>query len=128
MPGGRSYLAKLLEDAGGDYLWKNSDSYESMPISIENVIEKAINADIWINPDAATNLNDITSIDKRLNNIKAFKEKKVFNNNKRYIKSGGNDYWESGVVNPNLVLKDLISIIHPELLNENSYFYYRKLD
>ena len=37
-----------------------------------------------------------------------------------------NDYWESAVVNPDIVLRDLIKIFHPELVEE-PFVYYKQL-
>jgi iron complex transport system substrate-binding protein len=41
---------------------------------------------------------------------------------------GGNDYLESGVVNPDRLLEDLIAIFHPELLPDHGLFYFRHLE
>lgn len=128
VPGNKSYLAKLITDAGGENIFNNIESNESKPLSIENVLMNALDADIWINPDAASSLEFIEKSDLKLTSIKAFKEKKVFNNNKRIIKNGGNDYWESGVVSPDKILNDLILIFHPNISKENDYFYYQNLE
>lgn len=52
----------------------------------------------------------------------------MFNNNKRLNENGGNDYWESGVTNPHLVLADLIRIFHPDLLPDHELYFYQKLE
>jgi len=46
----------------------------------------------------------------------------------RMSPNGGNDFWESGVVHPDLILKDLISIFHPEIAGQQTLYYYRKLE
>lgn len=55
------------------------------------------------------------------------REGRVYNNNRRTNPSGGNDYWESGVIHPDLILQDLIRIFHPELTDAEPT-YYRKLN
>jgi iron complex transport system substrate-binding protein len=56
--------------------------------------------------------------------LNVFKQSKIYNNNKRENKYGGNDFWEIGVVRPDLVLKDLISIFNnPNISDEKLYFY-----
>ena len=127
IPGSNSYAAHLIIDAGGNFLW-NNNSHEAIGMNIESVFEIGHNCDIWINPGAALFINDIISCDERLTKYSACKQNKVFNNNNRINKFGGNDYWESGIVNPNIILKDLIAIFHPEILPNYSLFYYRKLD
>jgi iron complex transport system substrate-binding protein len=52
----------------------------------------------------------------------------VFNNNLRSVPGGGNDYWESGVMHPDLVLADLVKILHPEISQGKEFYYYRKIE
>ena len=127
IPGKESYAVMLIEDAGGNYMWQ-IDSHEAVAFNIESVFELAQDADIWINPGASNSLNDIISNDERLSRFKAFNTKSVFNNNRMVNSNGGNDYWESGIVNPQIILKDLISIFHPELIPNYSSYYFKKLE
>jgi len=128
VPGGDSYIAKMIKDAGGDYLWNDIAQRESVPLNFEKVIERASNADIWINTGSSNSLKDILNEDPRLQSVKPFKEKNVFNNNALTNPSGGNDFWESGITQPQIILKDLIKIFHPELLPNYSLVYYKKLN
>lgn len=66
--------------------------------------------------------------DNRYANFAAVKTGNVYNNNARINNSGGNDYWESGTSNPDIVLSDLIKILHPEILPNHQLVYYRKLE
>jgi iron complex transport system substrate-binding protein len=127
MAGGKSFAAKLIEDAGGAYLWSDSPSSQAIPLDLESVYLRAVQADIWINPGAAASLADIRLLDDRLGDLESLRRGNVFNNDARISEGGGNDYWESGTVRPDLVLADLISVFHPELLPDHSYVYYRKL-
>ncbi|MCK5692345.1 MAG: ABC transporter substrate-binding protein [Bacteroidales bacterium] len=127
MAGGKSFAAKLIEDAGGDYLWSDSPSTQAVPLDLESVYLRAINADIWINPGAAGSLADILLLDERLGDLEVLKNGHVFNNDARSSLAGGNDYWESGTVRPDLVLADLIEVFHPDLLTDHSFVYYRQL-
>jgi len=127
MAGGKSFAAQFMEDAGGDYLWKDSPSTQAVPLDLESVYLRAITADIWINPGAAGSLADILLLDERLGDLEVLKNGHVFNNNARSSLSGGNDYWESGTVRPDLVLADLIEVFHPDLLTDHSFVYYRQL-
>jgi len=127
MAGGKSFAAQLMEDAGGDYLWSDSPSSQAVPLDLESVYLRALNADIWINPGAASSLEDILLLDERLGDLEVVKKGRVYNNNARISLSGGNDYWESGTVRPDLVLADLIEVFHPDLLTDHSFVYYRQL-
>ncbi len=127
VPGGRSFAAQFIKDAGGDYLWKDNSSFEAIPLDIEAVYNTAGKADIWINPGSALSIGEIVSADSRLGGLQAVAEGQVYNNDARLNKHGGNDYWESGVCHPELILADLISIFHPALLQAHQRIYYRKL-
>lgn len=127
-PGGSNYFIKMVEDAGGDYLFKFLGGSKSYTISYEKAIETGMNADVWLNPGAAYSLADIKQSDERLLFLSPIKKGQVYNNNLRSSINGGNDFWESGVVHPNLILKDLIYIFHPELLPEHKFYYYRKIE
>jgi len=128
VPGGKSYLAALLADAGCSYIWKDTVATGSIPVSFETVFYKAGDAEFWLN--AGWNwqeLEELQTFDERLMSFKAFEMNNVFSNTKRMNKDGGNDYWESGVVNPHVLLADLIRILHPEILPDHELVYYQKL-
>jgi len=128
MSGGKSFAARFIEDAGGDYLWKENENTDFIPLDLESVFQKALQADFWINTGSAESKAAVYSVDQRFQHVPAFKNGMLFNNNKRVNVSGGNDFWESGAVRPDLVLSDLIKIFHPGLLSDTALFYYQKLD
>lgn len=127
VPGGKSYAAKLIADAGGNYLWRDNQSHESIPLNIESVFQKARNADIWINTGMASTTDDILKTDPRLAEMKAYQNKQLYNNNARCNAHGGNDYWESGITKPHLILNDLAVIFYPGLASDYKFYYYQKL-
>ncbi|MDF5706698.1 MAG: ABC transporter substrate-binding protein [Nostoc sp. S4] len=128
MPGGKSYVAKYLADSGANYLWSDDKSSGSLPLSFEVVLERAANADYWSNLSQYwKNLKDLVVEDNSYNDFKAVKTGNLYNNNARVNESGGNDYLEGGISNPDMVLSDLIKILHPEILYNHKLFYYHKL-
>ncbi len=127
MAGGESFAARLIRDAGGDYLWADNHSAQAVPLDLESVYVRAVKAQIWINPGAATSLNELHNFDQRFTELGVIQSGMIFNNNARLNLSGGNDYWESGTVRPDLVLADLIQVFHPDLLVDHQLFYYRQL-
>jgi len=129
MPCGENYMALLIEDAGGNFLWKDASATNGLNLSLdyEAVYNKAANADFWINTGFAASLKDIQSADKKNTLFKAFKTGNIYNNNKRNTTGGGFDFWESGPVKPDEVLADLITIFHPELLKGHELYFYQKL-
>ncbi len=125
MPGGASYLAQFLADAGADYLWSDDTSTSSLFLDFEQVFERANAADYWLNVGYAPTLADLGSADDRYTEFTAYQTGNVFNNDARELPSGGNDYYESAVVYPNLMLADLIKIFHPELVPDHAFVYHR---
>lgn len=128
MPSGKSYFAKFIDNAGGNYLWKNDTSSRTLNLDFEAVFARAAQAPIWLNPNSAKNLKEIGAQDSKFQLFKAFKAGEVFNNNRMENAGGGNAFWETGVAKPNIVLKDLIRIFHPELLPNYQLMYYQKLE
>lgn len=128
VPGGNSYLAKLVEDAGGDYIWKKDESRESLTFNFETIFLKANNSQIWLNTGAVNNIKEIIEMDERFKKFKPITNAKIYNNNAITNEYGGIDYWESGIVNPHIILKDMIAIFHPELLKEYQLVYYKKIE
>lgn len=127
MAGGESFAARLIEDAGGDFLWSDNPSTQAIPLDLESVYLRAVGAGVWINPGAAGSLEDIGSLDERFLDLDVVRKNRVYNNNLRTNMEGGNDYWESGTLRPDLILSDLIRIFHPELLPDHEWVYYRQL-
>ena len=125
---GNSFISKLIQDAGGNYIWKNTISSVSMPYGLENVYIAALDADYWLNIGTVTSPDEISLVDKRLSDLKCFTSKNLYNNNKRVTAQGGNDYWESGTLKPHLVLKDIAAILHPDLFSRHELFFYKRIN
>lgn len=105
-PGGRSYTAQLIRDAGGCYLFA-SDTSRELKLSLEEVFLLSDSADVWINPGAFSKPGDLLAVDPRVKKIRAFREKRVFQNDGVLGPGGGNDFYESAVVKPYELLENL---------------------
>jgi iron complex transport system substrate-binding protein len=126
VPAGNSFSAIYLRDAGAEYLWSHTAGTGKLLLDFETVFAQAAEADVWLNPGSFGSLDEIASADSRYKLFKAWKTGMVFSNNARVNESGGYDYFESGVVNPHVVLMDLVEIFHPDILNHD-LVYYRQL-
>ena len=125
---GNSYISRLIDDAGGRYLWNDIKSSVSMPYSLENVYLQSAKAEFWLNTGSVNSKSEIAAFDPRLKAIESFKNGNLYNNNKRMSPGGGNDYWESGTINPHVILKDIACILHPELFENYDLVYYKKIE
>jgi iron complex transport system substrate-binding protein len=125
--GGESYVAKLISDAGGKYIFSDYTFKDSRPVALEKIFERALGADFWLNSGDAGSLADIFRVDERFINLTSVKQNRVYNNNNKIMPPGGNAFFESGVVEPEIILSDLIYILHPQLLPSHQLKYYKKL-
>ncbi len=125
LPGGQTYQATLIADAGGNYLWSHSKLRGSLRLDFESLLSRAANARFWINAGRLTGLRDLQS--DKFQAFRAIREGRVFNYVKQLNPEGGNDYWETGSAYPNRMLKDLIRILHPDLLPGYELYWYRRL-
>lgn len=124
VPGGGSFMARFLADAGAEYPWSGDTTAGGVPLSFETVLTRARAADLWLHPGDWRSLSEGASRDPRFAAFAAFRDGNVYNNDARRRADGANDYWESGAVRPDRVLADLIAIFHGD---GDSLYYYRRL-
>ena len=127
VPGGNSFIARAIQDAGAHYLWADDPSQGSLPLDTERVFLRAAEADYWIHPSHYRSLSELFNADPRFAKFGAAQISQVFNNTRQVSKNGGNNIWERGIVHPEEVLADLIKIFHPDLLPEHELIYYENL-
>ena len=128
MPSNLSYSVQLINDAGGKLVYDKNTGNTSLPIDMEVAYLLTEESDYWLNVGMARSLDDVARMCPKFTNTNVFKEGRVYNNNRRTNAAGGNDYYESAIVNPDLVLLDLVKIFHPELLPDSTEFtYYKRL-
>jgi len=128
LPGGRSYMATLLNDAGADYIWRDNESAATSAYDAESVFERGGRAMFWLNPGQARRFEQLLAIDRRYALFDAVRHCRVYNCTARLGPGGGNDIWETGVANPHLVLADLVRIFHPDLLPDHQLIWYQRLE
>lgn len=126
MPSVNNYMVRLISDAGGNYIYKKNTGNSSEPIDLEEAYMLVSETDIWLNVGTLNTMNELKTVCPKLTDTSCFKNGKIYNNNARNNTEGGNDYFESAVVHPDLVLRDLIKIFHPGLIEED-FVYYKKL-
>lgn len=121
-----SYLVRLIEDAGGDYIYKKNNSNESRPIDLEEAFMLVSASDKWINVGQTRSLDELRKNYPKFAATKPVLSGEVYNTTGRVAANGANDYWERGVVEPDVVLRDMVMIFHPELA-DSDLVYYEKL-
>lgn len=126
VPGGQSYMGQLFADAGADYFYKNDTTTGSLPLNFETVLHNFSQADVWLNAPVAT-MKELFAMDERHKLFSAAKNHYVYGFYARTHVGGANDFWESAVAHPDIVLTDIIWALHPELLPEYQPVYLLKL-
>lgn len=126
VPGGQSYMGQLLQDSGADYYYSNTSDTQSIPLNFETVLDKFHNADVWLNAPTST-IQELFEIDSRHKLFNSAIKGEVYAFLARTNSYGANDFWESGIAHPDLLLKDIIWALYPELLTEYIPTYILKL-
>ncbi len=130
VPGGKSYMAQLINDANGNYFWKEDTATGSLQLSFEAVYKKAQSADLWLNVSLCTTKEQVIAQDKRYADFEPYKKNGIYNNNLNCNKLNYSTYWETGMIYPNRILSDMIQMFHKQAKEDlkRPFFYYRQLN
>lgn len=128
MPGDNNYMVRLIADAGGEYVAAGDDSRFSRPVGLEPAWVMAGKSDLWLNPNDASSIAELVAANPSFADIPAVRNGRVYNNTRRATEGGGSDFWESGTVRPDLVLRDMIHIFHPDLSQVGELYYFIRLE
>ena len=126
-PQGDSWMALYFKDAQANYIWKETIGTGSLALSFEEVYEKAEKADFWINPGQFETLESLKLANPHYSQFNSFKNASVYSLTEQKGETGGVLFFELGPARPDLVLKDLVSIFHPYLLEDYTPVFYKKL-
>jgi iron complex transport system substrate-binding protein len=122
IPGGQTFMAEFFRNSGMNYFYKDNKDNFSLSLSLETVMGNFLGADIWVGVDVKT-YDALAAQDERLMIFKPIKNKRVYHHLNRTTDTGGNDFWESAMLRPDILLKDFIKIAHPELLPKWELYY-----
>ena len=128
LPGGQNYASRILRDAGCAYLWEENTSNGYLELSFESVYEKAHDADLWIGVGNYTTLKELERGDHRYARFKPFRTRSVYTYDARKGAKGGSEFLELGYLRPDLILKDLVKIAHPDLLEGYELYFHKRLE
>jgi iron complex transport system substrate-binding protein len=127
VPGGKNYAAKILLDAGFRYIWEQDTSSAFLPLSFESVFDQANEADFWIGVGSFKNLSELSANDSRYEVFSPFRTRNIYSYDKRIGAMGGSEFLELGYLRPDLILRDLVHIGHPNLLPDHELFFHFQL-
>ena len=127
LPAKSSYIVQLIEDAGGKTFTTQGEGNTSEPIDIEQALLYASQSDMWLNPSGCNSIAELVALNPKFATVPPVIRGEVWNNNARQTTMGGSDFWESGVVRPDIILNDLATILHPELMTGKELYYHKQL-
>lgn len=125
IPGGNSTMGRLYQDAGADYVFAYLSNSGSVPLAFETVFDRGGNADIWLikyNQPQDKTYSELERDYAPYARFKAFQDRKVYGCNTNHV-----PFYEESPFHPELLLKDLIKIFHPELLPDYDLKYFSNL-
>ena len=126
VPSGSTYMGRLFHDAGAGYAYSQDQTNGSIPLTIEQVLQHFRDADVWVGAPANT-MDELRQMDGKHTWFKAYQDNCVYTFKARMTPTGGNDFWEAGVCEPDRILSDLIYVLYPDLLNQYEPKYLQKL-
>lgn len=125
VPGGKSTSARIYADAGANYVFADDEHSGSVPLAFETVFDKGQNADFWLikyNQAIDKTYKELEQDYAPYTGFRAFKERNIYGCN-----TGKVDFYEDSPFHPDRLLKDLIKIFHPTLLEGYELKYFTKL-
>lgn len=127
--GSSNFFIQLIHDAGGRYILEDSTQYEENRISFEHAFTKGQQADFWLNPGhQVKELETLLAEDERYLDFKSVRQQGVYNNNRWLSEEGRNHYWEEGMVEPHILLADLVRVFHPGVLPHHKLKYFQSIE
>ena len=127
LPNGTSAEAQFLNDANANYLWSDTKDKGSIALSFEAVFDKAKTTDLWLSPSYYSSYEALEKSNSHYKEFSAFQDKNIYTFANTTGTSGGVTYYELGMARPDLVLKDMIKICHPELLQDYETTFFKPL-
>jgi iron complex transport system substrate-binding protein len=128
LPQGDSWAARFIQDANGEYLWKESKGTGSHSLNLETVLEKGKEAQYWIGPGQFTSFEQMNEMHTVYSEFEAFQQRKIYSFTTIKGATGGVLYYELAPNRPDIVLKDIIKILHPRLLPEHKLYFFSLLE
>ena len=125
VPGGKSTSARIYADAGANYVFADDEHSGSVPLAFETVFDKGQNTDFWLikyNQAIDKTYKELEQDYAPYTGFRAFKERNIYGCN-----TGKVDFYEDSPFHPDRLLKDLIKIFHPTLLEGYELKYFTKL-
>ena len=125
VPCGQSTMGMMFAHAGGDYLFRDCEGSGSAGLSFETVLDRAQEADVWLikfNSQQPLTYHQLATDYQPYTHFRAFQQRHIWG-----CDLARNHFYEETPFHPDRLLRDLIIILHPELLPGEQTVYYQPL-
>lgn len=126
MPGKSSMMVNIIKSLQVNYPW-DEDKRLNLPLSFEAVLSKAKNTEVWLNVSDFKSKKELLANDERYSWFDAYKNNRMYSTAKRKSENGANDFYEQGILRPDLVIKDIAAILYPNIFPEHELYFYTHL-
>lgn len=124
VPGGQSYMAQFIKDAGGEYPWSDDQNTGSLTLDFNQVLAKAQNADYWLlKSPAVHSLADLKASYWLNDQFEAFKKGNVY-----VCDTNVSHFFDRFPFHPEVLLQEYFKIFHPEVTTANQLQFFKKVD
>jgi iron complex transport system substrate-binding protein len=126
VPGGRSTIGRMLQDAQCRYPFATDEHSGSLPLSFETILEKCGDADVWL---LRYDSNKPITRRQLLNEQPGYTQLRPAQTGEIYgCNVQTSMFYEESPFRPDLLLQDFIHILHPDIPNLPPLRYYQKLE
>lgn len=125
MPCGQSTMGKMFADAGAAYVFSGIQGSGSVALSFESVLDEAQDADLWLlkyNSAQPLTYGQLATDYQPYTRFEAFRKRRIF-----ACDLAHNHFYEQTPFHPERLLRDLIIVVHPELMPAEEAVYYKPL-
>ena len=125
VPCGQSTMGRMYADAGADYPFADMPGSGSVGLSFEEVLERAQDADVWLikyNQSAPVSYESLARDYKPYTQFRAWRERHIW-----ACDLAATHFYEETPFHPDRLLRDLVIILHPELMPGEETRYYKTL-
>lgn len=125
VPGGASTMGQIYQDAGAAYIFADRRSAGSVRLALEEVLTSAQDADVWFlkyGASADYTYSSLASERSEYKRFKPYKTRRIFGCNTLRV-----PFYDIEPFHPDILLADVISILHPSLLPDHELTFFTPL-
>lgn len=124
VPGGKSYQAQLIADAGGQYFMAHDTGSVTLNLSLEQVLENAHDADIWLIKvfGEKLSLSSLVTKDSRYAEFKPYKTGNIY-----FSDTGDTPLYREFPFHPDLLLREYMNIFSSDGKEPSNLRYFNKI-